>query len=67
MIAYYSGSQSGVHRPLSGPQKISRGPQDSKFCIMVNRRGSTEYRKIDIGGSQSKKVENRWLIALEPI
>ena len=34
-----------VHGALSGPQKIPRGPQDSKFCITVNRRGSTEYRK----------------------
>ena len=36
-----SGSQPGVHGPPSGPQKISGGPQDSKFCITVNRSEST--------------------------
>ena len=40
-LSYGSGSQPGVHGPLSGPQKISGGPQDSKFCVTVNRRGST--------------------------
>ena len=44
-----SGSQPGVHGPLSGPQKISGDPQDSKFYITVNRKGSTEYMKIAIG------------------
>ena len=52
---YCSGSQPGVHGPLSSPQKISGGPQDSKFCITVNRRGSTGYRKIAIGGLSQKK------------
>ena len=39
---------------------ISGGPQDSKFCVTVNMKGSTEYRKIFIGGPQPQKVENRW-------
>ena len=43
---YHSGSQPGVHGPLSGPQKILGGPHDSKFCITVNRRGPQNIGKL---------------------
>ena len=52
-----SGSQPGVHGPLSGLHNISGSPQYSKCCVTVNRRGSAEYKKIAIGGPQPKKVE----------
>ena len=45
-----SGFQPGVHGPLSGPQNISGGPQNSKFCVTVNRRRCRVLFGIIFGG-----------------
>ena len=36
----------GPWTPLSGPQKISGGPQDSKLCVTINRRGPQNIGKF---------------------